>query len=529
MTLSTIYNPYSVIGANTIDANKVGESLAFGGNSGLFAQLLQTTGVQQVAYAGSDKEFDLTLEMKDETVAHEAKMGEDHQKYDGLGLFSADAAAIESTRAAKKPYETAPDQVGKKAQNGSENGAGSNGKDESAAAGLLVVSDADELIALGAPSKDTGVDATRAANATEAQRAANAQVLQPNNNGVKQNAGDAALSRAKPVISAEELPKSRYATSEPRPANGPANGNQPNVSVQVAKVQEEVVSQPTNTLAASAALAVQTAKAEKPAVEAPVTIADDLDSEVRTPLANNGGRPTSPQVPHQQSQPIVPSPTAGLAPAPQPAPQPAIPNAAAQQAQLATAVRADGGGQSSQPFADPIASGQANNSQQSAQRAQRAEAPQPPRPPVPPQEVTNQVAVQIKKAIGQGNDQIRIQLKPAELGRVDVRLEVTDSGRAVAIVSAERPETLDLLQRDAAGLRQALQDAGLSTDSNSLSFNLRGEGSKFEQELAERGHAPQRDDEASANNNGGDETDPAEAALIAAELAAADGRVNVQV
>ena len=87
MTLSTIYNPYSVIGANTIDANKVGESLAFGGNSGLFAQLLQTTGVQQVAYAGSDKEFDLTLEMKDETVAHEAKMGEDHQKYDGLGLF----------------------------------------------------------------------------------------------------------------------------------------------------------------------------------------------------------------------------------------------------------------------------------------------------------------------------------------------------------------------------------------------------------------------------------------------------------
>ena len=104
--------------------------------------------------------------------------------------------------------------------------------------------------------------------------------------------------------------------------------------------------------------------------------------------------------------------------------------------------------------------------------------------------------MQIKKAIGQGNDQIRIQLKPAELGRVDVRLEVTEDGRAVAIVGAERPETLDLLQRDAAGLRQALQDAGLQyTDSNgSLSFNLRGEGSRTEQELAEQGHAPQRRD-----------------------------------
>ena len=145
----------------------------------------------------------------------------------------------------------------------------------------MVVSDADELIALGASSKDTGVDATRAANATEAQRAANAQVLQPNNNGVKQNAGDAALSRAKPEISAEELPKTvlchfrtspRERSRQRQPAECWCSSD--------AGVQEEVVSQPTNTLAASAALAVQTAKAEKPAVEAPVTIADDLDSEV---------------------------------------------------------------------------------------------------------------------------------------------------------------------------------------------------------------------------------------------------------
>ena len=100
----------------------------------------------------------------------------------------------------------------------------------------------------------------------------------------------------------------------------------------------------------------------------------------------------------------------------------------------------------------------------------------------------------------------------------------------MAIVSAERPETLDLLQRDAelACVKHCRTPVSVQI-SNSLSFNLRGEGSKFEQELAERGHAPQRDDEASANNNGDDETDPAEAALIAAELAAADGRVNVQV
>ena len=143
--------------------------------------------------------------------------------------------------------------------------------------------------------------------------------------------------------------------------------------------------------------------------------------------------------------------------------------------------------------------------------------------------MTNQVAIQIKKAIGQGNDQIRIQLKPAELGRVEVKLEVSENGRAVAVVSAERPETLDLLQRDAAGLRQALQDAGLSTDSKSLSFNLQGEGSKFEKEMAERGHASRNSGENAADAGDSDEPNAEEAALLAAEAAASDGRVNVQV
>ena len=102
-------------------------------------------------------------------------------------------------------------------------------------------------------------------------------------------------------------------------------------------------------------------------------------------------------------------------------------------------------------------------------------------------------------------------------------------GRAVAVVSAERPETLDLLQRDAAGLRQALQDAGLSTDSKSLSFNLQGEGSKFEKEMSERGHASRNSGENAADAVDRDELNAEEAASLAAEVAASDGRVNVQV
>jgi len=85
-----------------------------------------------------------------------------------------------------------------------------------------------------------------------------------------------------------------------------------------------------------------------------------------------------------------------------------------------------------------------------------------------------QVAVQIHKAASAGQDRVNIKLYPADLGRVDVKLEWTDDGALRAVISAERSDTLDLLQRDSRALDRALQDAGLKTDSDSLSFDLRG-------------------------------------------------------
>src|SRR3546814_6284200 len=72
-------------------------------------------------------------------------------------------------------------------------------------------------------------------------------------------------------------------------------------------------------------------------------------------------------------------------------------------------------------------------------------------------------------------------LHPAELGRIEVKLENASDGTLRAVISAERSETLDLLQRDARGLERALQEAGVKTDSGSLSFNLRGQGQGQEQ------------------------------------------------
>lgn len=97
------------------------------------------------------------------------------------------------------------------------------------------------------------------------------------------------------------------------------------------------------------------------------------------------------------------------------------------------------------------------------------------KPTVPNQPVFDQVAVHVAKAAAEGLDKINIKLKPISLGQIEVQLEVATDGRVHAVIAADKPETLDLLQRDARSLERALGDAGLRTDSGSLSFNLRGQ------------------------------------------------------
>jgi len=105
--------------------------------------------------------------------------------------------------------------------------------------------------------------------------------------------------------------------------------------------------------------------------------------------------------------------------------------------------------------------------------AQAAAAARPSAPPTPPKTPQVQVAMQIAKAVQNGTDRISIRLNPAELGRIDIKLDVAQSGQVAATITVDRPETLELLRNDSKSLEQALADAGLDTDSDDLSFNLR--------------------------------------------------------
>jgi flagellar hook-length control protein FliK len=87
----------------------------------------------------------------------------------------------------------------------------------------------------------------------------------------------------------------------------------------------------------------------------------------------------------------------------------------------------------------------------------------------------NTLAVAIAAKTQSGARQFDIRLDPPELGRVEVRLSIDASGKTEAHMTADQPETLNLLQKDSSSLTQALRDAGLDVSNSGLNFSLRGQ------------------------------------------------------
>ncbi len=87
------------------------------------------------------------------------------------------------------------------------------------------------------------------------------------------------------------------------------------------------------------------------------------------------------------------------------------------------------------------------------------------------------MAVKLHQQAQSGLDQLTIQLRPADLGRIDVKLQFHD-GSVTGTIIADSQATLDLLQKDQRSLERALQESGLRTEQGSLSFALRDQSSQ---------------------------------------------------
>ena len=81
-----------------------------------------------------------------------------------------------------------------------------------------------------------------------------------------------------------------------------------------------------------------------------------------------------------------------------------------------------------------------------------------------------------------GVTNFQIRLDPAELGRVDVKLQIHENGEVNASLVVDRVETLQMLRRDASTWQNAFEQAGLKQSPDGLSFSLRGEGQQGQQQ-----------------------------------------------
>lgn len=131
-----------------------------------------------------------------------------------------------------------------------------------------------------------------------------------------------------------------------------------------------------------------------------------------------------------------------------------------------------------------------------------------------PQPAAEQVSVHIAKAVKAGLDRIDIQLSPASLGRIEIRLDITDRHHVSASLAADSSDTLDLLKADVRLLERVLHDAGLKTDSGSLSFHLRDQGAR-----PGRDGGARRETRA-ARGTGPDQIEPMRPAALAAAMSA---------
>ncbi|MFA5592498.1 MAG: flagellar hook-length control protein FliK [Micavibrio sp.] len=118
---------------------------------------------------------------------------------------------------------------------------------------------------------------------------------------------------------------------------------------------------------------------------------------------------------------------------------------------------------------------------------------------------TQMVMATLTKAGKSGSDNIMtLRLDPPELGSVNIRLEFGKDKTVKALISAEKPETYMMLQRDSHALERALQSAGLETGGDSLTFELSDGGAFNHDNDGDRGGEKNFGGNA-ANTQGGDD------------------------
>jgi flagellar hook-length control protein FliK len=233
---------------------------------------------------------------------------------------------------------------------------------------------------------------------------------------------------------------------------------------------------PATARAAESAAPVKTGiapSAADPSVASPSTDAGDTKVAPQTPAADGKPKPDSVPVEAAKAEPAKPDTPLAAAPAPHEhrAATTLVQTDFSDSGQVANAIQ--------QPQA-PSASSPMPATQLSVTAATAAAVP------------LNGLALQIAVSAQSGRSRFEIRLDPAELGRIDIRIDVDRHGQLTSHLTVEKPETLAMLRQDAPQLQRALDNAGFKTGDSGLQFSLRDQSSSGQNGSDETGRNAQR-------------------------------------
>lgn len=92
---------------------------------------------------------------------------------------------------------------------------------------------------------------------------------------------------------------------------------------------------------------------------------------------------------------------------------------------------------------------------------------------------TQAVAALVQKQAqsGSGSQTLAVQLDPPELGKMQMKMKYQKGEPLRVHIVLEKADTMNMFQRDQQALHSLLNQAGIQTDSSSLTFDLGGQGS----------------------------------------------------
>lgn len=273
-------------------------------------------------------------------------------------------------------------------------------------------------------------------------------------------------------------------TSEAAQATTQTGSTAPSVAAQT-RSQTVSTSVPATTAQTATLVAAQTTAPSAPALGLQVTetiapLAQQAQTNLAAQSTNKTGTSLKTEASEQASSATATSGQTKSASAAQPSSQTVQPQAVAANAQpVLTGDALADQSTSDLPADTDLADLQLADLSQTAQKAADLTAPQQVKPATNSQlaAVISQVNQRILERFDGKNSKFEIRLDPAELGKIDVKIEVDGDGRVQAVLAASDATAADALTRGLRSLENALTQAGLSLSDNGLRVEINGRNS----------------------------------------------------